>query len=67
MATQTHFYPCDETSSSMCITCNNGLTSPNGTNGTNCSRRNSGSKGTDGFILCTDYCNTSCNSRCESN
>jgi hypothetical protein len=66
MATQQHYYPCNQTAGSLCIKCNNGLNSPRGTNGTNCSRRNSGSPGTDNSIGCSSYCNSSCNSKCES-
>ena len=53
MATQSHFYPCNETSDSMCTKCNSGLTSPDGTNGTNCANKNTGSKGTDKSIECS--------------
>lgn len=67
MATQSHFYPCNETSESMCTKCNSGLTSSVGTDGSNCSRKNTGSKGADNSIECSAYCNSNCNSKCESN
>ena len=64
---QTHFYPCEQTSSDRCIRCNSGLTSPQGTNGSNGSKGSSASSGSSNAYSCEAYCNSSCNSRCETN
>lgn len=73
MASQTHYYPCNETKSSLCTTCNSGLNPPDGikgTNGTNGSKNNSPSRGGSGSpnrIACSAFCNVSCNSKyCQS-
>lgn len=73
MASQTHYYPCNETKSSLCTTCNAGLTSKQGTDGTSGTDGNSyssprsGTKGKSNKLLCSAFCNASCNSRyCQS-
>lgn len=57
MGEQTKFYPCNETASSLCTKCNAGLTSGDGTNGSD----NSSTPGTSAAYGPEDYCATSCN------
>lgn len=61
---QSHFYPCNETKDSLCQKCNAGLTSKQGTNGTNGPGATSGK---DNSYKCEAYCNASCNIKhCET-
>lgn len=71
---QTHFYPCNETPESLCITCNAGLTAKDGsygTNGTNGGKYTDPTTGKvannpDPPLQCSTYCNINCNNECES-
>lgn len=61
---QSNYYPCNETKDSLCQKCNAGLTSSQGTNGTN---GPSATRGKDNSYKCEAYCNASCNIKyCES-
>ena len=75
MATQSHFYPCDETKESLCITCNEGLISeygPSGTAGTNGGKYTNPTSGKEPTgqippLVCSDWCDAECNNECEEN
>lgn len=64
MASQSNYYPCNETKDSLCIKCNAGLTSPDGTSGTN---GPGATEGEDKSFKCEAYCNSACNiNYCET-
>ena len=70
---QTHFYPCNETPESLCITCNEGLTAKDGTPGTDGTDGSKSTAATVGEVannpdppfICSVYCDDVCNNECE--